>query len=157
MKHLKKFESYFDEVPEPKSLLDENGDITQELSSEFEDREREPFTKSEKLFINKLVETLNKDWIRSNYIDQNDPLRPERLSGFLLSMGDMAETTHILRVLKYTDEYYGVEFENFVGDYDGHIISDEYMICECDGFDCLSKLLIQLFEKIKTDYDYEDD
>jgi len=142
-------ESMFDEVPEPKSLLDENGDITQELSSEFEDREREPFTKSEKLFINKLVETLNKDWIRSNYIDQNDPLRPELLSGFLLSMGDMAETTHILRVLKYTDEYYGVEFENYL-DYD-----DGYMICECDGFDCLSKLLIELFEKINKDYDYE--
>jgi rubrerythrin len=51
MKHLKKFESYFDEIPEPE-LMDEN---------EFEDREREPFTKSEKLFINKLQDSEYRD------------------------------------------------------------------------------------------------
>jgi hypothetical protein len=47
------------------------------------------------------------------------------------------------------DDYYEVQYKNYVDP------DDEYIHCECDGFECLSKLLIELFGKIKTDYDYE--
>ena len=137
-------ESYFDEVSEPKSLLDENGDITDELSSDFETREREPFTKSEKSFISKLVNTLNEEYTSIKFYNNN-----KVSTEFRLTMGEMGETTHIVRGVKCTDEYYGVEYENFVDS------EDEYIISECDGFKCLSKLLIRLFEKINKDYDYE--
>ena len=63
----------------------------------------------------------------------------------------MSETTHGMRVVKLTDDYYEVQYNNFVDS------DDEYIYCECDGFKCLSKLLIRLFEKINKDYDYEGD
>lgn len=143
-KKSKTNESYFDEVPEPKSLLDENGDITDELSSDFETRDREPFTKNEKLFIDKLISTLNEEYTSIKFYNNN-----KVSTEFRITMGDMAETTHIIRGVKFTDEYYGVEYENFIDS------EDEYIISECDGFECLSKLLIRLFEKINKDYDYE--
>jgi len=147
MKHLKKFESYFDEVPEPKSLLDENGDYIPD-SSRDRMNNREPFNQKEKLFINKLVDTLNEEYVSlsagtrliTNFSD---------LTEFRLNMGEMGEATHGMRVVKMIDEYYEVQYNNFVDS------DDEYIYCECDGFECLSKLLIELFEKINKDYDYK--
>jgi len=139
MKHLKKFESMFDEVPEPRNLLDENGDY---IPGSSRDRmnNREPFNQKEKSFINQLIKTLNEDYISANFSE---------IAGFSLDMGEMGETTHSLTVTKLEDDYYEVQYNNFVDS------DDEYIYCECDGFECLSKLLIELFGKIKTDYDYE--
>ena len=134
-------ESLFDEVPEPKSLLDENGDYISG-SSRASMNNREPFNQKEKSFINQLLETLNEEYISTNFSDNTE---------FALNMGDMGETTHGMRVVKLTDEYYEVQYNNFVDS------DDEYIYCECDGFKCLSKLLIRLFEKINKDYDYEGD
>ena len=139
MKHLKKFESYFDEVPEPRNLLDENGDYIPD-SSRDRMNNREHFNQKEKLFINKLVDTLNEEYVSTNFSD---------LTEFRLNMGVMGEATHRMRVVKLTDDYYEVQYNNFVDS------DDEYIYCECDGFKCLSKLLIELFEKINKDYDYE--
>jgi len=139
MKHLKKFESYFEEVPEPKSLLDENGDYIMG-SSRLNMNNREPFNQKEKLFINKLVDTLNEEYVSTNFSDSSE---------FVLNMGEMGEATHGMRVVKLTDDYYEVQYNNFVDS------DDEYIYCECDGFKCLSKLLMELFEKINKDYDYE--
>jgi len=132
-------ESYFDEIPEPRNLLDENGDYIFG-SSRIRMNNREPFNQSEKMFINKLLETLNEDYISTNFSDSTE---------FTLAMGEMGESTHVVRVLKMEDDYYEVQYKNY-DDPD-----DEYIHCECDGFECLSKLLIELFGKIKTDYDYE--
>ena len=140
-KKSKTNESYFDEVPEPKSLLDENGDYIMGLSRARMNN-REPFNQKEKSFINQLLETLNEEYISTNFSDNTE---------FALNMGDMGETTHGMRVVKLTDEYYEVQYNNFVDS------DDEYIYCECDGFKCLSKLLIRLFEKINKDYDYEGD
>jgi hypothetical protein len=150
-------ESMFDYVPEPRSLLDENGDITDELSSEFETREREPFTKSEKSFISKLVNTLNEEYTSIKFYNNNKVsgiwananINALNATEFRLTMGEMGETTHIVRGVKFTDEYYGVEYENFVDS------EDEYIISECDGFKCFEKLLTKIFDKINKDYDYE--
>jgi hypothetical protein len=131
------------ELEEQSSLSDDDLNNTASLLqilSDFENREQEPFTKSEKLFINKLVDTLNEEYRSANYIDW---------SIFQLSMGDMGETTHILSILKFTDEFYGVEYQNYIDSDDDRIIS------ECDGFDCLKKLLINIIDKINKDYDYE--
>jgi hypothetical protein len=131
-------ESFFNEVPEPRSLLDEHGDYI-EGSSKLRMNNREPFNKQEKLFINQLLETLNEEYISTNFSDSTE---------FVLNMGEMGETTHGMRVVKMMDEYYEVQYNNFVDS------DDEYIYCECDGFKCLSKLLIELFEKINKDYDY---
>jgi hypothetical protein len=132
-------ESMFDYVPEPRSLLDENGDY---IPGKSRDRmnNREPFDRKEKSFINQLLETLNEEYISTNFSDSSE---------FVLNMGEMGETTHGMRVVKMMDEYYEVQYNNFVDS------DDEYIYCECDGFKCLSKLLIELFEKINKDYDYE--
>jgi hypothetical protein len=132
-------ESFFDEVPEPRSLLDENGDYIPD-SSRDRVNNREHFNQKEKLFINKLVDTLNEEYVSTNFSD---------LTEFRLNMGEMGEATHGMRVVKLTDDYYEVQYNNFVDS------DDEYIYCECDGFKCLSKLLIELFEKINKDYDYE--
>jgi hypothetical protein len=132
-------ESMFDEIPEPKSLLDEDGDYIGG-SSRLRMNNREPFNQKEKSFINQLLETLNEDYISTNFSDSSE---------FVLNMGEMGETTHGMRVVKMEDDYYEVQYNNFVDS------DDEYIYCECDGFKCLSKLLIELFGKIKTDYDYE--
>ena len=132
-------ESYFDEVSEPKSLLDENGDYIPG-SSRASMNNREPFNQKEKSFINQLLETLNEEYISTNFSDNTE---------FALNMGEMGETTHGMRVVKLTDDYYEVQYNNYVDS------DDEYIYCECDGFECLSKLLIRLFEKINKDYDYE--
>jgi len=137
MKYLKLFESMFDEVPEPRSLLDENGDYIIG-SSRLHQNLVEPFNQQEKVFINELLETLNEDYISTNF---SDPAQ------FILSMGEMGEPTHFLKVIKMEDDYYQVEYVNYVDS------DDEYIVSECDGFECLSKLLIELFGKIKTDYD----
>lgn len=129
----------FDDVPEPKSLLDENGNYIPG-SSRYRMNNHEPFNQKEKLFINKLVDTLNEEYVSTNFSD---------LTEFRLNMGEMGEATHGMRVVKMIDEYYEVQYNNFVDS------DDEYIYCECDGFECLSKLLIELFGKIKTDYDYE--
>jgi hypothetical protein len=134
-------ESYFDEVSEPKSLLDENGDYIPG-SSRASMNNREPFNKKEKSFINQLLETLNEEYVSTNFSDNTE---------FALNMGEMGETTHGMRIVKLTDDYYEVQYNNFVDS------DDEYIYCECDGFKCLSKLLIRLFEKINKDYDYEGD
>jgi hypothetical protein len=131
-------ESYFDEVPEPRSLLDENGDYIPD-SSRDRMNNREHFNQKEKLFINKLVDTLNEEYVSTNFSD---------LTEFRLNMGEMGEATHGMRVVKLTDDYYEVQYNNFVDS------DDEYIYYECDGFKCLSKLLIELFEKINKDYDY---
>jgi len=141
-------ESMFDEVPEPKSLLDEYGDYIPGSSRARADN-REPFNQKEKLFINKLVDTLNEEYVSlsagtrliTNFSD---------LTEFRLNMGEMGEATHGMRVVKLTDDYYEVQYKNFVDS------DDKYIYCECDGFKCLSKLLIELFGKIKTDYDYKE-
>jgi hypothetical protein len=132
-------ESMFDYVPEPRSLLDENGDY---IPGKSRDRmnNREPFNQKEKSFINQLLETLNEEYVSTNFSDSSE---------FVLNMGEMGETTHGMRVVKLTDDYYEVQYNNFVDS------DDEYIYCECDGFKCLSKLLIELFEKINKDYDYE--
>jgi hypothetical protein len=132
-------ESMFDEIPEPKSLLDEDGDYIGG-SSRLRMNNREPFNQKEKSFINQLLETLNEDYISTNFSDSSE---------FVLNMGEMGETTHGMRVVKMEDDYYEVQYNNFVDS------DDEYIYCECDGFKCLSKLLIELFGKIKTDYDHE--
>ena len=129
-------ESLFDEVPEPRSLLDENGDIITGASRLHQNR-LEPFDSQEKLFINKLLETLNEEYISTNF---SDPAQ------FILSMGEMGENTHYLRVIKMEDDYYQVEYINHVDS------DDEYVVSECDGFKCLSNLLTRLFAKIKEDY-----
>jgi len=131
-------ESMFDYVPEPKSLLDENGDY---IPGSSRDRvnNREPFDRKERSFINQLLETLNEEYVSTNFSD---------LTEFRLNMGEMGEATHGMRVVKLTDDYYEVQYNNFVDS------DDEYIFCECDGFKCLSKLLIELFEKINKDYDY---
>ena len=138
-KQTKTNESMFDEVPEPRNLLDENGDY---IPGSSKDRmnNREPFNQKEKLFINKLVDTLNEEYVSTNFSD---------LTEFRLNMGEMGEATHGMRVVKLTDDYYEVQYNNFVDS------DDEYIYCECDGFKCLSKLLIELFEKINKDYDYK--
>ena len=130
-------ESYFDEVPEPRNLLDENGDYIFG-SSRLRMNNREPFNQSEKMFINKLLETLNEDYISTNFSDSTE---------FTLAMGEMGESTHVLRVLKMEDDYYEVQYKNY-DDPD-----DEYIHCECDGFECLSGLLVRLFDKIRKDYE----
>jgi hypothetical protein len=132
-------ESMFDEVPEPRSLLDEDGDYI-EGSSRDRMNNREHFNQKEKLFISKLVDTLNEEYVSTNFSD---------LTEFRLNMGEMGEATHGMRVVKLTDDYYEVQYNNFVDS------DDEYIYCECDGFDCLSKLLVRVFGKIKNDYDYE--
>lgn len=132
-------ESMFDEVPEPRSLLDENGDYI-EGSSRLRMNNREPFNQKEKSFINQLLETLNEDYISTNFSDSSE---------FVLNMGEMGETTHGMRVVKMEDDYYEVQYRNYVDS------DDKYIHCQCDGFKCLSKLLIELFGKIKMDYDYE--
>ena len=134
-------ESLFDEVPEPTSFLDENGDYIPG-SSRASMNNREPFNKKEKSFINQLLETLNEEYISTNFSDNTE---------FVLNMGEMGETTHGMRIVKLTDDYYEVQYNNFVDS------DDEYIYCECDGFECLSKLMIRLFEKINKDYDYEGD
>jgi hypothetical protein len=133
-------ESIFDEVPEPRSLLDENGDYI-EGSSRLRMNNREPFNQKEKLFINQLLETLNEDYISTNFSDSSE---------FVLNMGEMGETTHGMRVVKMIDEYYEVQYNNFVDS------DDEYIYFECDGFECLSILLRRLFGKIRDDYGYEE-
>jgi hypothetical protein len=131
-------ESIFDAL-EPRSLLDENGDIIIG-ASRLHQNLVEPFNKQEKLFINGLLETLNEDYISTNF---SDPAQ------FMLSMGEMGEPTHYLRVIKMEDDYYQVEYVNYVDS------DDEYIVSECDGFECLKRLLIRLFDKIREDYDYE--
>jgi hypothetical protein len=133
-------ESIFDEVPEPRSLLDENGDYI-EGSSRLRMNNREPFNNEEKLFINQLLETLNEDYISTNFSDSSE---------FVLNMGEMGETTHGMRVVKMEDDYYEVQYNNFVDS------DDEYIYCECDGFECLSRLLVRLFSKIREDYGGEE-
>jgi len=139
MKYLKLFESMFDEVPEPRSLLDENGDYIEGSSRDRMDT-REPFNQKEKSFINKLLETLNEEYISTNFSD---------LTEFRLNMGEMGETTHGMRVAKLTDDYYEVQYNNFVDS------DDDYIYCECDGFECLKRLLVEIFGKIRDDYGYE--
>jgi len=133
-------ESIFDEVPEPRSLLDENGDYI-EGSSRLRMNNREPFNQKEKLFINQLLETLNEEYVSTNFSDSSE---------FVLNMGEMGETTHGMRVVKMEDEYYEVQYNNFVDS------DDEYIYFECDGFECLSILLRRLFGKIRDDYSYEE-
>jgi len=130
-------ESMFDEIPEPKSLLDEDGDYIMG-SSRDRMNNREPFNQSEKMFINKLVDTLNEEYVSTNFSD---------LTEFRLNMGEMGESTHGMRVVKLTDDYYEVQYNNFVDS------DDEYIYCECDGFECLSRLLVELFGKIRKDYE----
>ena len=128
-------ESIFD-APEPRSLLDENGDYIIG-SSRLHQNLVEPFNQEEKVFINGLLETLNEDYISTNF---SDPAQ------FILSMGEMGEPTHFLKVIKMEDDYYQVEYVNYVDS------DDEYIVSECDGFECLNRLLIKIFDKIREDY-----
>jgi len=73
---------------------------------------REPFNKSEKLFINELLETLNEEYISTNFTVSSE---------FVLNMGQMGETTHRIKVVKMEDYYYEVQYNNFVDS------SDEYI------------------------------
>jgi len=132
-------ESIFDEVPEPRSLLDQDGDYIVG-SSRLRMDNREPFNQKEKLFINQLLETLNEEYISTNFSDSSE---------FVLNMGEMGETTHGMRVVKMEDDYYEVQYNNFVDS------DDDYIYCECDGFECLKRLLVEIFGKIRDDYGYE--
>ena len=133
-------ESIFDEVPEPRNLLDEYGNIITG-ASRLHQNLVEPFNQQEKVFINGLLETLNEDYISTDF---SHPAQ------FILSMGEMGELTHFLKVIKMEDDYYQVEYVNYVDS------DDEYIVSECDGSECLKRLLIKIFEKIRVDYNYQE-